>query len=125
METNLTRPGRNKRFARALKRKVKESFRSLGINPCTHIGDLDLSHTSFLSSKKDIVFLNEVYSFFLTLDPLQRIVFVREFLESGNYMAFWWRLYYDEREFRQEYALIADMAIKSFGGFFNEEADPS
>lgn len=111
-----------KAFAQDLRTRFRGSLTNLGFSPSTHVHQIDFSHISFLSSKKDIRFLNAVLAFWKELDPLQQELFIREFLEKGRYFSQWWRYYFDDADYRSEVRSIGMLAYHRLGGYINGKA---
>ena len=81
-------------IANALSGRFRNSLSVLGLSRDMHIFDLDLSHLSFFYNKEALRFVNLIRDFYSELDPLEKLIFINDYLESGRHHAYWWMCYF-------------------------------
>jgi hypothetical protein len=103
-------------IASSLSTRFRESLSSLGLSRDMHIFDLDFSHLPSYYDKDALEFIGHIQTFYLTLDPLDRMVFMNEYLEYGRHNAIWWMRYFTAKDYTAEMQLMNNLVKKNLGG---------
>ena len=106
--------------AETLRKRLRRSLTNVGMSPLMRVEEVDLSHVSFLTPKKEVDFIRKMKRFLMELDPLEREFFDKEFLCLGVEYRFWWRFYFNsDSEYSSEMRFLAYRAYKTLGGYFD------
>lgn len=93
---------------------ARQALIDIGHSPDFHIYDLDreeLVRKSHLTAGR---YLLDLYDFYMSLDPLDRAVFVSEVLERGRHYRFWWLSYFEPGEFLPALRNVYSLASSNF-----------
>ena len=103
-------------IANALSERFRNSLSGLGLSRDMHIFDLDLSHLSFFYNKEALRFINLIQDFYSKLDPLDKMVFINDYLECGRHHAYWWMCYFTMVDYTIATREMNDRVKSALGG---------
>ena len=75
---------------------------NLGKSPDYHIYDLDEDFLYSCQDKVEGKFLRKVKEYYLSLDCLERIMFVNDCLEKGRHYKFWYLNFYFVKDYTEK-----------------------
>lgn len=113
---NLEFNKKRKTYFKNLRHEYRDNLRKIGLSPDEHLERVDFNHLPFFMDKKPILFLKNVTKFYDKLDPLEKLIFVNEYLEKGRHGDFWWLYYFRKEDFKRVVIYVGTMFMDEFGG---------
>ena len=105
-----------KDLATKLSGRFRNCLSLLGLSRDEHIFDIDLSYITFFQDQDALGFIKTVQEFYQKLDPLDRILFINEYLEFGRHQKYWWLYYFDLEDFRKARDDMVHLVNEKLGG---------
>ncbi|HAS56640.1 MAG TPA: hypothetical protein DEF61_01825 [Firmicutes bacterium] len=87
---------------------------NLGKSPDYHVYDLSEDFLNANKNKVEGSFLRKVKDYYLTLDCLERIMFINDCLEKGRHYKFWYLNFYFVKDYSEKLKQCFASVAKAF-----------